>query len=120
MAIGKLMTLLLAASAATTASPVAARDETTDNAAAWLDELIANVTAADLPTEKRGFCSQSSNLVVNTGYAKYRGFRDTASGLNLWKGYVLTITSWRGMPLPSPPLTQPNPECATQRVPSAT
>lgn len=92
MAIRKFVTLLLAASAARAAPPVA-RDETTettDIASAWVDELIANVTAAELPTEKRGFCSQASSLVVNTGYAKYRGFSDTASGLNLWKGYVLT------------------------------
>ncbi|KAK3987546.1 putative lipase [Cladorrhinum sp. PSN332] len=77
------MGLLLAASSVANAAPHAARDET-DKATTFVNQLIANVTAADL--EDRGLCSQDSNLVVNTGYAKYRGYYDTASGLNQWKG----------------------------------
>ncbi|KAK4163858.1 acetylcholinesterase [Cladorrhinum sp. PSN259] len=84
MALKKLMGLLLATSAATAATSPVARDEPADAATTFVSELIAQVSNVDL--EQRGLCSQESTLVVNTGYAKYRGFHDSASGLNQWKG----------------------------------
>jgi hypothetical protein len=57
----------------------------------FVSDLIANATAADeeqTATEKRSLltCSQDSSLVVNLGYAKYRGSYDSSTGISSWKG----------------------------------
>jgi hypothetical protein len=35
----------------------------------------------------------SSGPVVDLGYSSYRGYYETATGLNIWKGCVLTPLS---------------------------
>ncbi|KAK4649815.1 hypothetical protein QC762_704820 [Podospora pseudocomata] len=88
MAIKQWMGLLLAGSSLSSALPsskVAAR--TTDAATEFVDNLVAELTAAYNDHQIRApQCAQESTLVVDTGYAKYRGYYDSASALNHWKG----------------------------------
>lgn len=88
MAIKQWMGLLLAGSSLSSALPsskVVAR--TTDAATEFVDNLVAELTAAYNDHQIRApQCAQESTLVVDTGYAKYRGYYDSASALNHWKG----------------------------------
>jgi hypothetical protein len=65
-------------------------DGSTDIASLFVSDLIANATAAgeQQQTQEKRFltCSQSDSLVVNLGYAKYRGYHNASTGLNYWKG----------------------------------
>lgn len=79
-------------------------DGSTDIASLFVADLIANATAAQdeqQAQEKRSlFCTQDSSLVVNLGYAKYRGYHDAATGLNYWKGSVCARPSHTFPPFP--------------------
>lgn len=62
-----------------------------DAAGQFLSDLIANVTEAE--QQQRGAsqprllsCAQDESLVVDLGYAKYRGYHNSTTGLNYWKG----------------------------------
>ncbi|KAK4202123.1 hypothetical protein QBC40DRAFT_263595 [Triangularia verruculosa] len=93
MAIKRWMGLLLAGSSlasVTHSSKVAAR--TTDAAADFVDDLIADLSAALYDHQTRALqCVQEPALVVNTGYAKYRGYYDSASALNHGEGCVRQV-----------------------------
>ncbi|KAK4188596.1 hypothetical protein QBC35DRAFT_189560 [Podospora australis] len=78
--------LLLAGSLASALPSNAPRQSSADAATIFVNELIANATAEDHPDKRALTCGQNSNLVVDTGYAKYRGYSDAATGLNHWKG----------------------------------
>ncbi|KAK3368698.1 Alpha/Beta hydrolase protein [Podospora didyma] len=62
--------------------------ESGDIAASFVSELIQNATAIDTEAQKakRALCNAPQSLVVNAGYAKYRGSYNSATGLNTWKG----------------------------------
>ncbi|KAK4231620.1 putative lipase [Podospora fimiseda] len=96
------MGLLLATSSVANSAPHTTRDET-DKATLFVNEIVSNLTAASLETP--GTCSQASSLVVNTGYAKYRGYFDATTGLNQWKGirYSKAPTGSRRWQAPSFP-----------------
>lgn len=54
-----------------------------DAAAAFLDRLLIDTRGlGNALTEQR----QPSSLVVDLGYAKYEGYNNATSGLNIWKG----------------------------------
>lgn len=86
-------------------------------AATFVSELISNATQLQEEQkeqveslEKRGlladlFCTQSSNLVVDLGYAKYRGAANTASGVNSWQGSEHPELKWPCSILLTPPLS---------------
>lgn len=57
-----------------------------DIASEFLSSLIANASQANVHDSSKDRRSQSS-LQVNLGYAKYKGYYDSASDLNIWKGY---------------------------------
>lgn len=59
----------------------------------FVADLIANASQAEQPAaEKRFFsCSQDDSLVVNVGYAKYRGYHNASTGLNYWRGYEVFL-----------------------------
>ncbi|KAH6843213.1 Alpha/Beta hydrolase protein [Chaetomium sp. MPI-CAGE-AT-0009] len=61
-----------------------------DIASQFVADLIGNATRAEQEQqaqEKRFLsCTQDESLVVNLGYAKYRGYHNTSTGLNYWKG----------------------------------
>ena len=60
-----------------------------DQASLFVDELVANLTEAaeNADTQKRSLsCSQRGDRTVNLGYAKYQGYHDDATDLNVWKG----------------------------------
>ncbi|AEO68120.1 uncharacterized protein THITE_2117509 [Thermothielavioides terrestris NRRL 8126] len=58
-----------------------------DIASQFVSELIANATQAGQAQEKRNLsCSPNDSLVVDLGYAKYRGYHNATTGLNNWKG----------------------------------
>ncbi|KAK4148784.1 acetylcholinesterase [Chaetomidium leptoderma] len=83
--------LVLAASSLVSGVPQVPDSATTpnDSASQFVSDLIANATRAeqDQAHEKRFLsCSQDSSLVVNLGYAKYRGVHTASTGLNSWKG----------------------------------
>ncbi|KAK4245812.1 hypothetical protein C7999DRAFT_42707 [Corynascus novoguineensis] len=59
--------------------------EPSDLGSQFVSELIANATDAVLE-ERRAACSQDSSLVVDLGYAMYRGQHNKTIGLNSWKG----------------------------------
>lgn len=40
-----------------------------------------------------GLTAGRSGLTVDLGYAVYEGYHDDTYDLNVWKGYVLTLTS---------------------------
>ena len=94
------------------ADPPPAVDATTPNdgspdiGSLFIADLIANATAAaeeQQAAQKRSLlCSQDDSLVVNLGYAKYRGYHDSSTGLNYWKGSE-HISS---LPPPPPLLTK--------------
>lgn len=52
----------------------------------FLSSLIANASQANVNDSGEKWRSPSS-LQVNLGYAKYQGYYDSASDLNIWKGY---------------------------------
>lgn len=58
-----------------------------------MSDLISNVTKAETELKARNLltCAQDESLVVNVGYAKYRGYHNATTGLNYWKGYVKPI-----------------------------
>jgi len=88
MALLKWLTTLAFASSLASGSPVA-RQEATDIANEWVSELIANLTEVESSFERRGLlgCSYNNpNLVVDLGYAKYKGSYNAATGINSWKG----------------------------------
>lgn len=60
--------------------------ESGDIASDFLSSLIANASQANAndPSEK---WRSPGSLQVNLGYAKYKGYYDSASDLNIWKGY---------------------------------
>jgi hypothetical protein len=68
-----------------------------DVADLFVADLIANATQAEQDqqtNEKRLLsCSQDDSLVVNLGYAKYRGYHNTSTGLNVWKGSEHTLSA---------------------------
>ncbi len=86
-----------------------------DIASQFVSDLIANATQADeeQSQEKRSlFCTQDS-LVVNLGYAKYRGYNNASTGLNYWKGSE--SLSFFLLSLPSP--TSPTPPLSVYHCP---
>jgi len=71
-------------------------EPTGDFMSIFVDELIANLTEAaeTNENEKRSLtCSVSLSRTVNLLYAKYQGYQDSSSGLNVWKGYVFRSIS---------------------------
>lgn len=107
----QLATGLLVAGALARPSPQTSSEEPTptpvvpeteeDIASGFVAELIQNATQIEEELqgglEKRGLlidalCDQSSNLVVNLGYAKYQGVANAATGINSWKGSVLLLS----------------------------
>jgi hypothetical protein len=76
-------------------------DGSTDIASSFVSDLIANATAAEQEQqaqEKRFLsCTQDDSLVVNLGYAKYRGYHDASTGLNYWKGSEHLASSVRNL-----------------------
>ena len=97
----KWITGLALAGALASCSPHSTRDDSesadTDIASQFVSDLIADVSQADQEqqaSQRRSLtCAQDSSLVVNLGYAKYRGYNDPATGLNYWKGYGYSLTS---------------------------
>lgn len=67
---------------------------TKDAASAFVHGLVEE-TRHLKDAVKPASCKQRTTRVVDLGYAKYEGYNDAATGLNIWKGYVC--------PLPSPP-----------------
>lgn len=65
------------------ASPVESRAE--DAALSFIREFVANLTEA---ADEAQSCSQESSMTVDLGYAKYRGYHDEETDLNIWKGLV--------------------------------
>lgn len=66
--------------------------EVVDLAGQFVSDLIANATQAEeehlAATRKRLLgCNAGSSLVVDLGYARYKGYADAATGLNYWKGW---------------------------------
>lgn len=61
-----------------------------DAALSFIDELVADLKNAAQGAEgnkKRGLsCTQESSITVNLGYAKYEGYHDEDTDLNVWKG----------------------------------
>ena len=95
MALKRLSLLALAtspASCVSTPSGVPAPDDASvDIASSFVLDLIANVTQAEESfhsNEKRFLSCTQDSLVVNLGYARYRGYHDSSTGLNYWKGSV--------------------------------
>lgn len=82
--------------------PVTSLDATgsADLASQFVSELIANATLACEPKQdqqahdKRSASSKQDggSLVVDLGYAKYRGHHNNTTGLNYWKGLELTFS----------------------------
>ncbi|KAL3294914.1 carboxylesterase type B [Colletotrichum asianum] len=70
-----------------------------DAASTFLSELIATTQAI----EKRSpnVSCQQSPLAVDLGYAKYEGYSNATSGLNIWKGQVHFLQS--GIRYAAPP-----------------
>ncbi|KAK0756325.1 hypothetical protein N5P37_011240 [Trichoderma harzianum] len=80
-----------------------------DIASEFLSSLIANASQANVDDSSKDRRSQSS-LQVNLGYAKYKGYYDSASDLNVWKGIryaAAPIGNLRWQP-PRFPATQPS------------
>jgi hypothetical protein len=90
---------LLAAGAAAGAS------DSTDLATQFVADLIANVTGLmqqqQAEVESSRSCSNDDPLVVDLGYAKYRGYHNATTGLNYWKGSA-HLHSHPHLPLPLP------------------
>lgn len=66
--------------------------EVADLVAQFVSDLIANATHAEeehlAASRKRLLgCNAGSSLVVDLGYARYKGYADAATGLNYWKGW---------------------------------
>ncbi|KAJ4290022.1 hypothetical protein N0V88_006823 [Collariella sp. IMI 366227] len=58
-----------------------------DVSSQFVADLIANVSQVEQQQQKCFIsCIQDGSLVVNLGYAKYRGSNNPATGLNTWKG----------------------------------
>ena len=82
------LALASAASLASCAPANAPPPDPLDTGCQFVADLIANVTQAEQQAAQQGsLCSQDSSLVVNVGYAKYRGHHDASTGLNNWKGF---------------------------------
>lgn len=69
----------------------------------FVADLIANASQVEQQQQKRFLsCTQDNSLVVNLGYAKYRGSHNPTTGLNTWKGYGHTPnhiqTLWLTLP----------------------
>lgn len=79
-------TAVLSLASLTLASPKAPRAE--DAALSFIEGLVANLTAAVEEAEgnQEGACSQNSSRTVDLGYAKYEGYHDEDTDLNVWKG----------------------------------
>ena len=67
----------------TPASAVPHPPRAEDAALAFIDELVANLTEAAGGAES---CSQEASRTVDVGYAKYEGYHDEDTDLNVWKG----------------------------------
>ncbi|KAL2134419.1 hypothetical protein VTI74DRAFT_258 [Chaetomium olivicolor] len=81
------MTLVLAGSLVSCFTTINSRQDSTDIASQFVADLIANATLAEQHQQKRFIsCTQDDSLVVNLGYAKYRGYHNSTTGLNYWKG----------------------------------
>ena len=80
------------APSSTSAASGEGQEPMVDFAAQFIQDLISNATEAQeeyLTTKKRSLaalCKQNSDLLINLGYAKYQGYSNPASGLNIWKG----------------------------------
>lgn len=87
MAVMRWITGLALAGSLASCSP---QIRTPDIAGQFVSDLIANATQAEqkqqAPQGRTLTCAQDNSLVVNLGYAKYRGYNDPATGLNYWKG----------------------------------
>jgi hypothetical protein len=61
-----------------------------DIASQFVSQLITNATQAEQDVQarvKRNLsCGQNPSLVVDLGYAMYRGYHNATTGLNYWKG----------------------------------
>jgi hypothetical protein len=78
---------LASASLASCAPTNAPPPDPLDIGCQFVADLIANATQAEQQAAQQGSsCSQDSSLVVDVGYAKYRGHHDASTGLNNWKG----------------------------------
>ncbi|KAK1756520.1 acetylcholinesterase [Echria macrotheca] len=93
------------------AGPSAEPSASVDLAAEFVSQLISNATQTEeqllASTQKRGlFCDADSSLVVDLGYARYQGYTNTSSGLNIWKGIRYAAAPvgnlrWKAPRLPS-------------------
>ena len=69
-------------------------DASNDIASSFLLDLIANVTQTEESSHanaKRFLSCTQDSLVVNLGYARYRGYHNSSTGLNYWKGSVRPV-----------------------------
>ncbi|GAB1319872.1 Carboxylic ester hydrolase [Madurella fahalii] len=70
------------------ASPIVHRSA--DRAQEFVSGLIANATEAEQQHQAQRprflSCPRDESLIVDLGYARYRGYHDPSTGLNYWKG----------------------------------
>ncbi|AEO68640.1 uncharacterized protein THITE_2053903 [Thermothielavioides terrestris NRRL 8126] len=99
---------LLAAGAAAGAS------DSTDLATQFVADLIANVTGLmqqqQAEVESSRSCSNDDPLVVDLGYAKYRGYHNATTGLNYWKGIPFAAPPTGNLRWQPPQMLPPNPD----------
>lgn len=78
-------TLALAAAAllAIPASADCAEPRADDAALSFIDQLVADLTEAAGNDQS---CSREASRTVDLGYAKYEGYHDEDTDLNIWKG----------------------------------
>lgn len=62
------------------------RPRAEDAALSFIDELVANLTEAAETSRKSHSCAQEASRTVDLGYAKYEGYHDEDTDLNIWKG----------------------------------
>ena len=97
LAVSAVAALTLAVPALTAHSTLVLERESTDNsdvASDFLSALIYNATQANV-TDAGDRRLAAKSLTVDVGYAKYQGYYETTSGLNIWKGCVQLISSYR-------------------------
>lgn len=90
------------ASSSLSAAPapeVTPQPEVADLAGQFVSDLIANASQAEeehlAASRKRLLgCNAGSSLVVDLGYARYKGYTDAATGLNYWKGWESPPQHW--------------------------
>ncbi|OLN82736.1 Lipase 4-like protein 4 [Colletotrichum chlorophyti] len=85
--------------------------DTDDAASSFLDGLISR-TGSLGGSCRNGLCRQHDSLVVDLGYGKYKGYANTTTGINIWKGirYAAPPTGALRWQPPQPPSSEPSNE----------